>query len=100
MGEDGYRTLSKNNYVLSHYAKEQIEKISDIKIRYSGVFYNEFILQFKPGDVRQKVYASLKKEGFLPGLRIGDNSMLVTVTEMQTKQSIDSYVDALRRYVS
>jgi len=100
VGEDGYRELSKTNYALAHYAKEQLEKVNGITIKYSGVFYNEFVVSFKSKDVREKAYTSLKKDGFLPGLRHGENSMLVAVTEMQTKQSIDTYVDSLRRYVA
>jgi len=100
IGEDGYKTLSKTNYALSHYAKDEFQKINGITVKYSGVFYNEFVIQFKSKDTREKVYTSIKKEGILPGLRIGESSMLVTVTETHTKQSIDAYAGALRRYAN
>lgn len=100
IGEDGYKTLSKTNYALSTYTKEQIGKINGLTIKYSGVTYNEFVVQFKSKDVRDKAYTSLKKDGFLPGLKFGENTLLVAVTEMQTKQSIDNYVAALGRYVA
>jgi len=100
IGEDGYKTLSKTNYALSCYTKEQIGKVSGLIIKYSGVTYNEFVIQFRSKDVRDKAYTSLKKDGFLPGLKLGEKDLLVAVTEMQTKQSIDSYVAALGRYVA
>ena len=100
VGEEGFKDLARTNYTLAHYAKEQIEKINGLSIKYSGVFYNEFVVKFKSKDVREKAYASIKKEGFLPGLRLGDDSILVAVTELQSKSSIDSYVDALRRYAN
>ncbi len=96
-GEDGYKELGRTNYNLAHYAKDTLHK-NGANIKYSGTFYNEFVVEFKSGDSREKVYNGLKTEGFLPGYKLGDNKLLVTVTEVQDKKSINEYAEAFRRY--
>jgi glycine dehydrogenase subunit 1 len=96
VGEKGYTELAKKNYENAHYAKEALEKTGAV-VKYSGVFYNEFIVELASKDLMDKVYAGLKKAGFIPGYRLSDMQMLVTVTECQRPEDIDSYVENFRR---
>lgn len=100
LGEESYKELARTNYVLANYAKEKIKNIKGVNLKYSGTIYNEFVVDFTSKELREKVLSSFKKEGVLAGLRYGETSLLITVTEMNTKQSIDNYVDALGRYLS
>ncbi len=97
MGEDGLKELSKANYSLSHYAKEALSK-AGIRSMFDGISYNEFAVKFSSGAVRDKVYNGLKSEGFLPGYKIGEDGLLITVTELNDKAGIDEYVKTAGRY--
>jgi len=100
IGEEGYKELARTNYNLAHYAKDLITKIPSLSARYNGTFYNEFMIEFKTKDSREKAYNGLKAEGFLPGYRAGDNKLLIAVTETSNKKSIDQYAEVLRRYAN
>ena len=65
---------------------------------FEGYFYNEFTVKFKTPEIRNKVYSGLKSEGFLPGLKLGSDGLLIAVTEQNSKESIDSYASAMGRY--
>lgn len=97
MGEDGLKELAKTNYALAHYANDALAKVG-AKAMFSGVFYNEFAVQFSSKAVRDNVCQGLKTEGFLPGYKLGENGLLITVTELNDKAGIEAYVDALGRY--
>lgn len=98
-GENGYKELARTNYTLSHYTKDQLEK-SGAKIKYKGDFYNEFVVEFSSKELREKLYNGLKSSGFLPGYKIGDKDLLITVTEVNSKTSIDEYLATGRRYAN
>ncbi|MFH1223783.1 MAG: aminomethyl-transferring glycine dehydrogenase subunit GcvPA [Pseudomonadota bacterium] len=100
IGEDGFKELARTNYANSHYARELAAKIPSLTVKYSGVFYNEFLVEFKSKDARDKSCDALKKEDFLPGYKLGDNKLLITVTEVNDKNSIDKYFEVLRRHAA
>jgi len=97
VGEDGLKELSKTNYALSHYAQDELSKMG-VKTTFDGVFYNEFVVKFSSKNVRDNVYQGLKTDGFLPGFKIGEDSLLITVTELNDKAGIDEYVKTTGRY--
>lgn len=97
IGEEGLKELSKANYALSNYAREELSK-SGIKTIYDGVTYNEFAVKFSSVSVRDKVYNGLKAEGFLPGYKFGEDGLLITVTELNDKEGVDDYVKTAGRY--
>lgn len=94
-GGKGLMDLAKLNYTLSHYF---LDKIKDLNlIEYDSDFYNEFVLDFKDKAKRDKVVKELKENGILPGYLLGDTKLIVTVTEVNLKSTIDNYVEILRR---
>jgi len=99
IGEKGYKELANKNYENAHYAKEALEKAGAV-IKYNGIFYNEFIVELASKDLIDKVYAALKKAGFIPGYRLNEKQILITVTECQKSEDIDAYVENFRRVLN
>ncbi len=97
MGEDGLKELSKTNYALSQYTKDSLSKLG-IKAMFDAVHYNEFVVKFDTSTIRDKVFNGLSSEGFLPGYKLGENGLLITVTELNDKAGIDEYVKTVGRY--
>ena len=97
MGDDGLKKLAQTNYALSHYAYDAVVKAGALPM-FEGYFYNEFTVKFKTPEIRNKVYSGLKSEGFLPGLKLGSDGLLIAVTEQNNKESIDAYASAMGRY--
>ena len=97
IGEDGLKELSRANYALSHYTQDALAK-AGVTAMFNGVFYNEFAVKFSSNTVRDKVYQGLKTEGFLPGFKLGEDGLLITVTELNDKAGIDEYIKTLGRY--
>lgn len=91
------KTLSMQNLQKAHYAAEALEK-AGIRRIFNLPFYNEFAVQV---DDIEKTREKMAKENIVPGLGLGrfypelGNAMLICVTEMHTRQQIDSLVKVL-----
>lgn len=96
-GKEGFKQLAIQNLNTSHYAQEKILQQTKIRIPYQKPFFNEFLVDL-PIDVeifREKMLtnhflvssSNLKKE--YPFLK---NPLVLTFTEMITKERIDEFV--------
>ncbi|MBN1115436.1 MAG: aminomethyl-transferring glycine dehydrogenase subunit GcvPA [Oligoflexia bacterium] len=100
LGSEGFAELAKVNYSLSHYAHRGLCGIKGVSPRYSSEFYNEFVIDFESGRTRDKVVSGLKSRGFLPGLNCGEKSLLVCVTEINSRETIDSYIGSVKELLN
>ena len=87
MGEKGLRQASylstKNAHLLS-------KKLADKGIKtLNSQFYNEFVIQVDNAD---KVLENLKKHNIIGGLKLDNNKILVSTTEMITEEDIENYI--------
>ena len=108
MGERGLRRTAELCFHKSHYAAARIAEIPGCAINaYAprSEFFKEFVVSL-PVDAAT-VNSRLRKEhGVIGGYDLGrsfpgsDHSMLVAVTEMNTRDEIDRLVAALRQIVS
>ena len=83
-------------YHKSHYAAGRIEQIPGYSAPMSGTFFQEFVVEC-PGDPSE-INEKLLDYGIIGGADISPqvpNGMLVCVTEMNTRDEIDSLVTAL-----
>lgn len=55
-------------------------------------FFNEFVIQVNNSD---EFLAKLKEEGILGGIKLDDKRILVCTTEMNTKEEIVNYIEAI-----
>lgn len=106
MGERGLRRIAELCFHKSHYAAARIAEIPGCAINLHAPradFFKEFVVSM-PKDAAT-VIARLRSEGLIGGYDLGqsfaehENSMLVAVTEMNTREEIDQLATALRKVV-
>jgi glycine dehydrogenase subunit 1 len=97
MGKNGLMKLAQLNLSRAEYAKKALGAVSTL--RFSGPTFNEFAL--KTGDVPKKL-DMLKEKGVLGGIHLGkwypelNDCLLVSVTEMNSKEQIDKFAAAMK----
>jgi len=101
LGKEGLKELAMMNLSKAEYAKKAISRIRGCKPNFTAPTFNEFVLQIEkePEEVLEK----LKKEKILGGLPLAKfypelhHHLLITVTEMNTKEEIDRWADILEQ---
>ncbi len=99
LGKEGLQKLAGQNMRKSIYAKQRWSKIKGCRIPFSGPTFNEFVLEL-PEDaatVTEKMIA----QGYLAGLPLKrfftamGNHLLLSVTEVHSKENIDRFGECL-----
>lgn len=102
LGKRGIQEMAMLNAQKTQYAKRAIARLAKYEIPYSQPVFNEFVVKApgKVGDLNR----SLLTRGIIGGYDLGrddpelDGHMLVAVTELRTKQEIDSFVEGLEEF--
>jgi glycine dehydrogenase subunit 1 len=99
LGKTGLRQVAELCYHRAHYAANEIAKLPGYEVVTNGPFFKEFVIK-TPQPVAQ-INQQLAEQGIIGGYdlqqdypHLGD-SMLLCVTEMNTKTDIDALVQAL-----
>jgi glycine dehydrogenase subunit 1 len=101
LGKEGLKELAMMNLSKAEYAKKEISRIQGCKLAFSSPTFNEFVLQTKGNP--EEILKNLKEERILGGLPLKkfypelDRHLLITVTEMNKKEEIDRWAEALER---
>lgn len=98
LGKNGVKEMATMNIQKAHYAKEAFVN-AGFHVVFSGPFFNEFVIRLnKPiAEVNKK----LLEKGIIGGYDLGrdypelQNCMLIAVTELRTKEEIDTLVKEL-----
>jgi len=100
LGKQGLRELAWQNAQKAAYAAEKLRGIKGVKKRFTGPFFNEFVVSLpKPWAV---VDAGLKAKGIVGGYGLQadypglDRAAVVCVTELRTKDEIDRLARTLK----
>jgi len=99
LGKSGLKEMAHQNAQKAHYAAERLGQIKGIEQKFSGPFFNEFVIEL-PTEW-SSVHQALKKKGIIPGLGLEEffpelrNCALLCITEMHKKEDIDRLVTAL-----
>ncbi len=99
VGKTGLREIAVQNVQKSAYAAGRLAAIRGVKLRFSGKTFNEFVLEL-PRDAAP-VAKALQAKGMLPGLELAPfypelpKTLLVCITEVQTREGIDQLAAAL-----
>ncbi len=90
----------------SQYAAMRFSKIPGVKVRFTGTFFKEFVLDYKDtGKSEADIRQSLLEEKIFSGVALKNDypelseCALVCVTEMTTMEAIDHMAEALERAV-
>lgn len=100
LGRQGIKQLSRLNFSKTHYAMERIRELEGYKIRYSGQVYNEFVLELPVESA--ELTNQLKEKKIIAGtplsrFQIEDKrAILVNITEVNTKEDIDYFIECLQ----
>jgi glycine dehydrogenase subunit 1 len=100
LGKRGFRKLAVTNHERAEYAKREITKVKGVSLRFSGRTFNEFVIKTSrdPALLEEK----LLDKKILPGIILGryddtlGDCILVTVTEMNSREEIDTLCRALK----
>ena len=99
MGKNGMKRAAELCYHKAHYAAAQIDHLNSYTVDQSQPFFHEFVIQC-PVPVAQ-INAALYEAGIIGGIDLGadypalKNHMLLCVTEMNSKDEIDTLVSIL-----
>ena len=100
LGKHGFRRVAELCYQKAHYTAKEIAAIPGFSVCMDRPFFHEFMVCC-PQPVEQ-INTHLLDHGILGGYDLGKDypalkqNMLVAVTEMNTKEDIDIFVDVLR----
>ncbi|MGA2112789.1 MAG: aminomethyl-transferring glycine dehydrogenase subunit GcvPA [Anaerolineales bacterium] len=100
MGKQGLRRVAELCYHRAHYAAERLSQVAGFSLASRGPFFHEFVLRC-PRPVAEINRFLLDEWGILGGYDLGrdfpglQGHMLVAVTELNTREDIDSLVTAL-----
>jgi len=96
LGKRGLRQVAELCYHKAHYAADAISKLKGYSLVFQQPFFKEFVVRCpaKPHLINNALF----QESIIGGLDLSyilDNSMLLCVTEMNTKEEIDRLVEIL-----
>lgn len=98
LGKNGLKQVANLCYQKAHYAARELSKLKGYKVS-SELFFHEFVLECP--QPASEVNAHLLEHGILGGYDLGQdypshkNHLLVAVTEMNSKEEIDTLVEVL-----
>lgn len=100
LGKTGLQQVANLCYQKAHYAATELSKINGFSVKFDEPFFHEFVLSCpKPAS---EVNQYLLDHGMLGGYDLGNdypdlqNHLLIAVTEMNSKEDIDSLIDLLK----
>ena len=101
LGKHGYQQVASLCLSLAEYLKSKIRQLNHFELGYSGATFNEFVLRCSTHSAVE-VLSRLEAEGILGGVNLqrfgmGDNRILMAVTELHNRKKIDALMDVLSR---
>ncbi|MEW6403601.1 MAG: aminomethyl-transferring glycine dehydrogenase subunit GcvPA [Chloroflexota bacterium] len=100
MGKEGLREVANLCYQKAHYAADQLNQVEGFGTCFTEPFFHEFALCC-PKPV-EEINAHLLEHGIIGGYDLGQDypslkdHMLIAVTEMNTREEIDTLVQVLK----
>lgn len=100
LGRRGLRKLAELNLQKAHYLAGKISQLPGFALRFSGPFFNEFVVKTRKKPSR--LLKALRDEGFLGGIDLApyelvdSNTLLIAVTERRTRDEMDRFVKILK----
>ncbi|MFE8695467.1 aminomethyl-transferring glycine dehydrogenase subunit GcvPA [Cytobacillus sp. FJAT-53684] len=101
LGKKGVKEMALSNIQKAHYAKQAFKE-KGFEIVFEGPSFNEFVV--KLNTPVKEVNQQLLEKGMIGGYDLGrdysdlKNHMLVAVTELRTKDEIDTFVNEMGDY--
>jgi glycine dehydrogenase subunit 1 len=94
MGRNGLMQAAEQSMSKAHYLAAKLCELEGFELAYTGEFFNEFVTTCKSSV--DKVLYTLEQRGILGGYPLDNGHILWCVTEMNTKEEMDSLVNILK----
>jgi len=100
MGKQGLRSVAEHCYHKAHYAADRIDALPGYQVQADRPFFKEFVVRC-PRPVDETLNVLLDEWDILAGYELGRDypeladGLLVCVTEMNSREEIDTFVAAL-----
>lgn len=104
MGPVGLKKVAENSYQQSCYLLNKLLTLPGVSKVFSNSHFNEFVIRL-PKPVKS-ILESMRSCGIQAGYDLGDiypeldNTLLICVTEIKTKEQLDNYYDALKKILA
>ena len=91
MGKEGLKEAAQLSYDGAHYLCEQLLKTGHFTLAYDQPFFNEFCVKYD-GNL-QELQQRFIENGIFGGIQVGDDMLMLAVTEKRTKEEIDQLIE-------
>ena len=91
MGKEGVKEAALRSYQGAHYLCDQLVATGRFRLTYDRAFFNEFCVDYD-GDL-DLLLQRFADNGILGGVKIGDHTLMIAVTEKRTKEEMDKFVE-------
>lgn len=90
MGKEGLKEAARQSYCNAHYLHEQLLATNRFTEVFPHPFFNEFCVKYD-SDV-DGLLKRLEMAGIFGGIKVGDNLLMIAVTEKRTKEEMDKLI--------
>ncbi len=97
-GKEGLRKVAMSSFGKAHYLLDRLEAESVGKRAFKGAFFNEFVLELNKISAAEFIDRMAEK-GILSGIDLGENKLLVAVTEKRRLNELEEYVKLAKETV-
>lgn len=95
VGADGLKQIATQCCSKAHYLASKLSKLSGWSIKYGADFFMEFVTE---SENPEGLLEFLQTKGILGGLQLSDKEILWCVTEMASKDDLDTLVSLIEEY--
>ncbi len=105
VGKQGLVKLARVSVERAHYLAEQLVAIDGVSLAYDAPFFNEFLLKLSSPVSPDALLNKMRESNILAGLNITPmyshlkDCLLVAVTERNSKNEIDKYVETFSKSI-
>ena len=97
MGKEGLREVAEMSYANAHSLHDKLLATGKFKDTFPGQpFFNEFCVDYD-GDL-DALLAEATECGYLAGVKVGEKTLMLAVTEQRTPEEIDELVEILKEH--
>lgn len=95
MGKEGLRQVAEMSYAGAHSLRDKLIATGLFRETFEGqTFFNEFCLDYE-GDL-DALLDACAAYGYLAGVKIGERTLMLAVTERRTPEEMDELVDIIK----
>lgn len=91
MGKEGVKEAARMSYNGAHYLYGRLMETGTFHTAFDKPFFNEFCVKYD-GDI-DKLQDTFIENGIMGGVKVGDDMLMLAVTEKRTKEEADKLVE-------